>query len=97
MIIRIVISIIDSNNLPGLIGKILVIIRNNIANSNISRSSFNIINSIIVSIPIIETMHNGADDITIIIEDQGNFDVVIVLGRNDDGLHVEVGVVLVAD
>ena len=97
VIIRIVKCIINSNNLPSLVSQILLSIRYDVADRKIPWGCFNIINGIVVSISVIDTMDKAAQNIAIIVEDQCYLNIVIVLGCDDHGLHVEVRVIFVAN
>lgn len=68
MLAFIIKGVIDSNNLPGMIGGMLISIGDNIANGNETSGRFHLINGIIVSIAIVDPMQYGTDNITIIIE-----------------------------
>lgn len=69
MISFIIISIINCNNLSCATSTMLISIRNNIADSYKSTCWFNLVNSVVISISIIQSVKDRTYNISIIIED----------------------------
>lgn len=95
MIVIIVRSIVDSHNLPGVVGHVLLSVWDNVADGNVPVCASDFIDGVVVAISVVESVEDGFQYISIIVINECQFDVVVVFGGDNDRFHVEVGVVFV--
>ena len=86
---RVVNRIIYDNVLLGFIGEIDVE-GQSIAHEDKSSASLNVINSVVVDIPVINSMEDGTQNQTFVIKNYSNFEIVVPSCGHQNILSIEV-------